>query len=51
MFGVDWLETPVILPVAGAAALAAAPPVALAGVVLIGLPAYPDADTARREIR
>ncbi|MBW3548956.1 MAG: alpha/beta hydrolase [Actinobacteria bacterium] len=33
-----------------AAALAAAPPVALAGVVLIGLPAYPDADTARREI-
>lgn len=33
-----------------AAALAAAPPVALAGVVLIGVPAYPDADTARREV-
>ncbi len=33
-----------------AAALAAAPPVPLAGVVLIGLPAYPDAATARQEI-
>lgn len=33
-----------------AAALAAAPPAPLGGVVLVGLPAYPDADTARREI-
>jgi pimeloyl-ACP methyl ester carboxylesterase len=33
-----------------AAALAAAPPVPLAGVILIGLPVYPDVHTARREI-
>ena len=33
-----------------AAALAADPPVPLAGVMLIGLPAYPDFDTARQEI-
>lgn len=33
-----------------AAALAANPPVPLAGVMLIGLPAYPNVETARQEI-